>query len=353
MKSFAVTDKQTIIEVSTGKVIYFGLDDFKEKIVDGDACFICGAMPGEKEFNNEHIIPNWILRKHQLHNKEIHVTDKRSVKYSSYTVPCCKECNEDLGRLLEKPVNELLKNPYREVARAIKKNPDIFKLLYRWMSLLFIKTHLKDTYYLEQLDRRKHAGYLGDSYDWNNIHHIHCMSRMHFTDAIIDPEVYGSILVLPVLNNSADKFDYNDHMLGKTSMIILDDICIMAILDDAGMVANMIRETLQKINGPLTPYQVKEIFSHLIFGNIHLEPRPVFSSTITVDGKYVIEVKIPETFQLTQQKIISPGELLHFYAEKFIPDDLPERNQVLEDIKLGKRAYLFNEKGEFIQHEIP
>ena len=46
-----------------GEIVFFGLKHFLDDIVKGDCCFICGAKPGSKQFNDEHIIPDWILRK--------------------------------------------------------------------------------------------------------------------------------------------------------------------------------------------------------------------------------------------------------------------------------------------------
>ena len=44
-----------------GKVIFFSTERFVKDICLGDFCFICGADPSEKQFNNEHILPRWLL----------------------------------------------------------------------------------------------------------------------------------------------------------------------------------------------------------------------------------------------------------------------------------------------------
>lgn len=353
MKLFITTDKQTIIEAVTGRTLYFGFEDFKEKIVQGGCCFICGAAPDEKEFNDEHIIPNWVLRRYKLHDKQIEITPERVIKYGRYVVPCCKECNTELGKLVEEPVNQLLTMPYDKIAEAIKENPNLFKLVYRWMCLLFFKTHLKDTYYPKVLDHRINVGKLADEYDWHGMHHIHCMCRVHYTGAVVQPDVYGSLLILPALNISADQFDYMDHMLGKTAMVILGEVCVIAVLNDSAIVTNMIDHVLAKITGPLTNFQLKEFFVRMVHTNIHIDPRPVFRSTINLQGEYAIEVQRPEQCKIVEEEIITVGELLHFHAEKFIPDDVPNREQILEEVKQGKRGYVLNEKGEFIQHTLP
>ena len=49
------TSKNTILTID-GKVLFFGIEDYMDKIANGDCCFICGAEPNSKEFNNEHIL---------------------------------------------------------------------------------------------------------------------------------------------------------------------------------------------------------------------------------------------------------------------------------------------------------
>jgi len=45
---------------------------FVDHIVMGDACFVCSAAPRENTFNDEHIIPRWVLRRFGLF--DIHMT---------------------------------------------------------------------------------------------------------------------------------------------------------------------------------------------------------------------------------------------------------------------------------------
>ena len=352
-KFYVATDSQTIIEFPSEKIVYFGFEDFKLKIVEGDSCFICGASKKDKEFNDEHIIPNWILKRYELHSKLINITTERDVQYGRYVVPCCKECNSQLGDLIETPISKLLTKTYNELVDSLKADNGFLNLIYRWMSLLFFKTHLKDTYYRKVLDTRVDSGSLGDEYDWAGMHHIHCMCRVHYTDAVVNPNVYGSLLILPTINILVDKFDYADLMLGKTVMIILNEICIIAVLDDSAAITSMMNHVISKITGPLTPYQIKEFFVRMAHANMHLEPRPTFSSRINEQGKYEIDVDRPEECRVLEQQIITTGELLYKYAKDFIVPDLPNRDKILEEIREGKRGYILNEKGEFIQHKLP
>ncbi len=49
-----------------GAVVYFSLERFVRDICLGDCCFICGAAPASVPFNDEHVIPRWLLRRYDL-----------------------------------------------------------------------------------------------------------------------------------------------------------------------------------------------------------------------------------------------------------------------------------------------
>jgi hypothetical protein len=332
---------QTIKDVANDKTAYFGYHDFMEDIIKGDNCFICGCSPLSKEFNNEHIIPDWILRKFNLHDEHITLPNGTYIRYGQYKVPCCKECNSDLGKLVETPISNCLSTSYDELVREIKADNSIIPQLFIWMCLLYIKTHLKDTTLLQNRDKRKEAGNIGDHFDWSEMHHVHCMSRVYHTGAIVNEQVYGSILILPALSIGEEpQFDYMDSAAAQAAMIQVGDICIISVLNDSCASQSVFSNLLEKISGPLTPFQLKEIFVHMVYINLHLRERPKYLSTISERG-YEIEVTLPEKLEILPEKeqIISLGELLFFYMDKFISEDMPEREQFLHSIREGKRRY--------------
>jgi hypothetical protein len=351
---FFDNETQTIRDVSDSKVTYFGYRDFMKDIVDGDNCFICGCSPSSKEFNDEHIIPDWILRKFDLHNDQIALPNGTYIRYGQYKVPCCEECNSNLGKLVERPLSMHLSNSYSDLIKEIKKDSSIIPQLFIWMCLLYIKTHLKDKSLLQERDKRKEAGKIGDIFEWSEMHHVHCMSRVYHTGAIVHEHVYGSILILPALSiNEEKQFDYMDSAAAQTGMIQLGNICIISVLNDSCACQTVLSGVLKKISGPLTPFQLKEIFAHMVYINLHLKERPKFHSTISKRG-YEIEATLPETLELIPEKeqIISLGELLYFYIDKFLSKDTPDRDALLQSIRKGKRRYLLNEKDEFIDNSI-
>jgi hypothetical protein len=59
------------VETVDGRIILYSVTRFLDEIANGDGCFICGAKPGTKEFNREHVVPDWVLRDRGLHSGNI------------------------------------------------------------------------------------------------------------------------------------------------------------------------------------------------------------------------------------------------------------------------------------------
>ena len=92
----------------SGKVLFFSKDRFVNDICLGRCCFICGAQPGSKVFNDEHVIPEWVLRKFNLFNRAITLPNGGTVKYGRFKVPCCQDCNSLMGRQIEERISKVV-----------------------------------------------------------------------------------------------------------------------------------------------------------------------------------------------------------------------------------------------------
>lgn len=44
-----------------GEFVFVHTVDFAETILMGENCFLCGCYPDGVKFNNEHVIPDWLL----------------------------------------------------------------------------------------------------------------------------------------------------------------------------------------------------------------------------------------------------------------------------------------------------
>lgn len=211
------------------KLEFMGIEEFKERIVRNKGCFICGSprkMKGvsaeeAKTFNGEHIIPQWLIRRCHLEDERVLLPDGRKIPYIKYVIPCCEECNERLGRKIENPVSRLFFKGNDEVLeKPLRK--EIETMLFTWLSLIFIKTHLWDGSLEELLT--------DDSYDWEGIYNIWRTARSILEKPKEDHQ--GSLMILEC--EDTPHFAYKDNLTNKTIMLKIDKICLIAVLDDRG-----------------------------------------------------------------------------------------------------------------------
>jgi hypothetical protein len=121
------------------------------------------------------------------------------------------------------------------------------------------------------------------------MHHIHCIARSFYTGAELDPTVLGSLLILPAKTGTAfGDFDYRDMHHGRTVLLRLGKIGIVSVLNDSCAAWNVLKGLLEKLNGPLSPSQFKELMAHMAFINLRLKERPVPSSWLPDEDHYKI-----------------------------------------------------------------
>jgi hypothetical protein len=125
------------IEDSSGKVIAFSIERFVRDICEGDCCFICGVRPDKADFNNEHILPEWILRNYGLFSRSLTLPNLTDFIYGQYTIPCCQKCNDLMGRVFEGPLSALVSLGYQAVSQLLATNPAGSWLVFeRWLRLV-------------------------------------------------------------------------------------------------------------------------------------------------------------------------------------------------------------------------
>lgn len=348
MPSFLVTDKKVLYLDGSDKVAFYTMDGFWEDIVKTDNCFICGAEQGSKDFNNEHVIPDWILRKFNLYSETITLPNGAKRKYDRHKIPCCKDCNELMGAYYEKPISELLSKSYKDLKSELE-NKNLNKLLFEWMCFLFIKIHLADTHLRLYLDGRKSKGEkIGDIYLWEKFHHIYCMARRFFVNSEVEDHVYGSTFIFPITEEyEEENFDLRDYSVGRVIMIKNNDYVIISVLDDSKFSISPFFSYLKKIGrNKLNWWQVVDVFSHLAFINSNFKNPPVYKSKMSYEGRHLITAELPKTIHFVEEKDfkVTKGKLLRYYIESRYPD-FPKED--LKNIELEKAQYILDEKGDF------
>jgi hypothetical protein len=118
---FHVTPDQSVLD-RDGRVIFFSVERFISEIANGDCCFICGAQRGSVPFNDEHVVPNWILRRFELHVRRVEIPNHTDFRYAGLTVPCCITCNAEMGVVFENPMSALFAGGFDAVSRNLKEH---------------------------------------------------------------------------------------------------------------------------------------------------------------------------------------------------------------------------------------
>jgi hypothetical protein len=217
-----------------GRVIYFSCKRFVRDIAKGDCCFICGAARASKPFNDEHVMPDWVVRRYGLSRQTITLSNKTTIQYSRLKIPCCKECNDLMGSEVEKQISELVTKGSDAVGRYIVEEDGLLNI-FVWMGLIFVKAHLKDKSLRLHRDLRKPSRPISSLYVWEDLHHIHTVARCFYTKSKLQRSVIGSFLMVPVREESpAGKFDFVDLHFAQTMLLRLGDFAFIAVFNDSG-----------------------------------------------------------------------------------------------------------------------
>jgi len=346
---FVLTSDESVIG-NGGKVLYFSIDKFIKDICEGDFCFICGVSPSEADFNNEHVLPKWILREYGLYTKSITLPNGTSFRYDHYTVPCCKQCNSLIGRMIEEPVRNLVTQGYEAVSHHLnQKGPWLF---FVWLTLLSLKTYLKDKSLRFHRDHRLGDERIFDFYTWEGLHHIHCVARSFFTNCEIDPKVMGSFVVLPAkVESHFENFDYSALYAPQTVLLRMGDFCFIAVLNDSCQSLVVLRSMLEKISGPLSPIQLREIMARLAYINLKLRERPIFYPEFDLkEGLYRMSVHTSSMVALDNYQQSEFGIILYSCCKNVI-SNLPNSDSYkkrLEDQAKKGYTFLFDAQEHFI-----
>jgi hypothetical protein len=346
---FIQTEDGSVVD-EAGKLVYFSAERFIRDIVEGDCCFICGRSPSETPFNREHVLPDWILSKYQLYSDQIVLPNGKTFRYDQYTLACCKDCNSLMSVKFETPISALLHQGYRAGIEHLKEEGPF--LLSVWLTLIFLKTHLKDKTLRWHLDSRKGEEKIAERYAWEELHHLHCVARSFYTGAELDGKVLGTLFVLPAkLGTWRGDFDFRDDYGSQTILLRMGEVALLAVLNDAGGAISLFGSVLQRVTGTLGPTQLREVAANLSFTNINLSQRPQFLSELKPrDDRYVITADVPAIASLRETTQSDFGEVMYAWVRDIVDEmAIDNRDQVKGYIKEGRYSFLFDPAGNFIK----
>lgn len=329
-----------------GKTIFFSFRRFQDEICKKGHCFVCGASPNW-EFNDEHIIPNWLLKYCGIHNETLTIPNGNRVKYATYKIPCCQSCNSQLAQIYEAPISKAFCTGYDGLLEFIQNGG--FQLLCAWLSLIFTKVHLRDFKNRTSLDMRENTEMIGEHYDLNDLHHVHAVARAATAGVQVDEKVFGTLILLRLdVFEEGVAFDYCDNLAGRTLLLQVKDVALIYVLDDCGATGGMLSEQLKTLPDPLSGIQLREVYARHLAANIHIKESPTFRTEfLGTNGKPRISVELPELnihhYEPAVFGRMFAGALGNY--SKIIMVDGKTGEEAMEAIATGFVSFLFDEQG--------
>jgi hypothetical protein len=300
-------------------------------------------------FNDEHVIPDWILKRYGLHSQEIGFNVNQAGQlYGRFRVPCCKNCNGLMADTFETPISRLVSAGHPAVLEHLKSNgPMIF---FQWLTLIFFKVHYRDKTLRLHLDTRKGTEMVGDLIDWIELHHIHCVARVFYTGAHLDVTALGSFRLLQARQpDFIGPFDYADLTEAQTMLLRLGDMAFLAVLNDSFAAWNVISDSLTNITAAPSGVQLREVMVRMAWINLRLEERPAFSSDFrAADESLTIRAQHGEDIALREPDLNEFGALMYSTFRDVI-DTMPQLNtaETRQHIQSGRWTFLFRPDGAF------
>lgn len=332
-----------------GKILVFSINNFIEHICNGDTCFICGVERNDTTFNDEHIIPRWILKRYELFGKEITLPNGRMFRYGKYKIPCCQKCNSLLGDGIEKKISEGFNGSYDDSVSFFNENKN---LVFIWMCLIYIKTHLKDRTFKYDFKSEKK---IGDDYSWEGLHHIHCVARSIYTNVDIDESVYGSMFIYPCVDlDFGDAYDYSDLYGTGTILIRLGSLFIICVIGDSKLASRLMENRTCRITGKLNFLQIRELYSRVTYETLRIIDKPKYFTAVRSNDNYIgIHAKISDTVRVSPHNESFFGDLMyHVVKDHIFKPEHPylklKMQEQIQAIKNGQWTYLFDSEGKFL-----
>jgi hypothetical protein len=336
-----------------GRVVFFSTRRFVNDICLGNCCFICGVAPGAVEFNDEHILPDWLLRRYGLHQKTVNLPNATLRKYAGYRIQCCKSCNSMMGEMVEQPLGRVLVEGLT-ATNDFAANEGVLKLIV-WLGLIFFKTHLNDKNLRHHLDARKGIQSIAEeaNYDWSELHHIHTIVRCFYSGTEVAKEAVGSFLTMPVRGEAMKgDFDFLDFKVPQTIYLRLGETALFAVFNDSGAALNCFMPILDRITGPVSDLQAREIAAELAGLNLHIKNRPLFQSKWHLTEEWIrAEAERPEHIELVPMNEEVMGEIKSSAFSNILPQIRLRGlapDEVGDLMRVGRLSFLFDDDGNFI-----
>lgn len=257
-----------------GTVFHWSPSRLNRLVSTDNTCFLCGRDRSTTDFDEEHVLPQWILRDFNLKNEKVALPNNQLVPYYKYKIPCCERCNKWFGRNLETPMKNIVArasdNPKERILGANTE------LVYSWLANLQFKLSLKDFHWLWSKNPSLHEGSiaLAAGTDVNNLITAHMFLRTFPFDIRVNPNAIGNLTKLTAAPSEI-KFNFKNSTDDQNIFIKFGRIALFATFGDCNHSSSEMDPYFNK--GEYSDLQLIEIFCRQSTFQHCLLSRPNFS----------------------------------------------------------------------------
>jgi hypothetical protein len=264
---------------------------FDLRNLEGNNCFLCGAILTDINRTVEHVIPKWLQRMMNLWNKRVALLNHTTIPYRELTIPCCKRCNGGPLSILE----DEIKQGMTEGFRSFRLVPE--ERVFQWCAKIYYGLLFRElTLRLDRTDSAK-----GTIMTPSFLEQLHTFQL--FLQSIRVPFIFHdftpySVFVFETLTfDDLDRdFDYEDTLLvgppQEPAMSLhfalrCRDVGIICLFQDNGAQKTVFQPQFDIFEGiPIHPLQFcemscKSAYKHSLL--LHI-PRYIISTTAEGEG---------------------------------------------------------------------
>jgi hypothetical protein len=184
---------------------------------------------------------------------------------------------------------------------------------------------------------------------------MHCLVRCFVNGARLEKEIFGSLAAFAVRSEGwLGEFDYGDLFHAQTMLLRIGDVALVTTFNDACGAIQAAMPSLNRIDGPLSEIQAREVMVDFAFINLSLKERPKFYTDCDIRSETLTEKAVmPDRFELGELDYSLRGKLLRSALGRGL-SHIQIAGKTTREVELaidaGRLTFLFDEHGKFIKN---
>ena len=251
--------------------------------IRSNQCFLCGRRLDSPGSTAEHVFPKWLLKRYGIWDDDVIMLHGRRKPYRKVRIPCCANCNNRTLSRLESTIRNSLDAGYSQFIRIDQQ------VIFQWLLKIFYELlHLEKRTFLNPARPQEGAGI--SAAELERFQACYSFLQSLYIPTRFTPSNPWSIFFFRTKTYAEKRlnFDFRDNTRCLTIAIRMDDVGIIACLQDNGAVRPLIGKGMDKFkNHTLHPLQFLELAGHIFYHASRLNRIPKFV-TVRGDGQQQI-----------------------------------------------------------------